>query len=42
MLHSWRIAPIGVMVICWVRMRSEPAAELALMLLDKTKAKAGQ
>lgn len=39
MLHSWCIAPIGTMVICWVRMRSDSASELALMLLDKTSKK---
>lgn len=41
MLHSWQVAPIGVLVICWVRltMRSDLGSELALMLIDKTKAK---
>lgn len=39
MLHSWAIAPIGTMVICWVRMHTDLGSELALRLLDRSKAK---
>lgn len=37
MLHSWSIAPIGTLVICWVRMPRDLGSDLALMLLDKTQ-----
>lgn len=39
MLHSWRISPIGELVICWVRMPRDLGSELAVKLLDMTSRK---
>lgn len=41
MLHSWRISPIGELVICWVRMRTDLASQMALALFDATSGKKG-